>query len=804
MMSGANDDLVEGHERGLSEEEVDDVAAGEEHRSSRSRSRRSQALDESDHPSSHHPSSHHPSSHHPSSHHPSSHHSRSRHSGSRSTRSRNDSAGQGRRHRTRGEEESPVVEILERTNIPYGRELPPQEGAIQAYGPPPIHGPQHMYAPPGVYGPQPRKRSTRDLSRLQDPSAKPPRHPKMRSYDDGGFMSLVKAIGINLVEEQLKRKNESQSPRGKNGRRPEQPRPQSRNEERRGRSRRSRSGPNRSPLSRHGERSGSERPETPRPGTPAGSDGHHEPPLDPAIEAEYRQAEEMEAERAQEARGMEEGNPASLHDPEEHNPVRGENPFHDGHEAAGPMDSSVSSMPPSSVRGPESHPPGHASAAPLPGSRHSSHPPSVAGSTHRHPPAVSPAPRRRPEVPEQTDSEGTDDVHSGNESDHSNTSTRATVPSSNLRSTPPSSRPSPTSAVRGRSGRQGGRGGRTPATRPRGGGADDDDDDELGDKLYDLHESYDDEYEGPQRSRWDANYRPSLNTEDATQGRRMPGHRQEQPRLVKLPYSDFWVAAEHYEYYSKNPPPREHAPRPSTTRQARHGDRRSGRHDDSNAGARGHKKSGNKKPATEKQKKAHSRHGKYDPDSEGPSRRHGRRRTASSPARAQKPKDKEKSKSSNKARPTHSTRRRHESESETSSSSSSESDTDSYRTEKPTKESQSTVPRGQQPRERSRRPYNRTESRRTKRQSRYSDSLSSDSSSDDDDDDSAPYSKARYDGSKREGRSRRPPSYSPPRTPRAVPERPKDYYAVLGLSFGATAAEYVFFSLCPPPVPPTY
>ena len=627
----------------------------------------------------------------------------------------------------------------------------------------------------------------------------------MRSYDDGGFMSLVKAIGINLVEEQLRRKNESKNPGGKNEKRPKQPKPRGRDEERRGRSRTSRSGPNPSPLSRHGDRSGSEHPETPRPGTPAESDRHHEPPMDPAIEAEYRQAEEMEAERAQEAREMEEGQLASSHHSEERNPVHQENPFQDGNEAAGPMDSSVSSMPPSSVSEPEGHPPG---------SRYSSHPPSVAGSTYRHHATVSPTPRRRPEVPEQTDSEGSESVHSGNESDHSDTSTRATVPSSNLRSPPPSSR-SPTSAVRGRSGWQGGRGGRTQAPRPRGGGADDDD--ELGDESYDLLESYDDEYQGPQRSRWDANYRPDFNTSDASQGRRMPGHQPKQPQLVKLPYSDFWVAVEHYEYYSKNPPPREHAPRPTTTQQARHGDHRSGRHDEPNADSRGHKKSSNKKHETEKQRKSHSRHEKYDSDSEYLSRRHGRRRTASSPARPRKPK--EKSKSSSKTKPSHSTRRpdrKKESESDTSSSES-DSNSDSepeprnrrsgnHRTEKPAKESLSTDhPRGQLPRQRSPRPYNRTGSRvipKTRKETRYSDSeteSSSDSSSsdDDDDDDDSDNPHRNNTRSSSKGKPRRPRSYTPPRTPRAVPERPKDYYAVLGLKPGATAAEYVFSPFFP-------
>ena len=618
-------------------------------------------------------------------------------------------------------------------------------------------------------------------------------------------MSLVKAIGINLVEEQLRRKNESKNPGGKNEKRPKQPKPRGRDEERRGRSRTSRSGPNPSPLSRHGERSGSENPETPRPGTPAESDGDHDPPMDPAIEAEYRQAEEMEAERAQEARDIEEGHLASLYHSEERNPVHQENPFHDGHEADGPIDSAVSSMPPSSVSEPEGHPPG---------SRHSSYPPSVAGSTYRHAATVSPTPRRQPEVPEQTDSEGSESVHSGNESDRSDTSTRATVPSSNLRSPPPSSRLSPTSAVRGRSGWQGGRGGRTQATRPRGGGADDDDDDddedELEDGLYDLLESYDDEYQGPQRSRWDPNYQPGSHTSNGDQGRHTAGHQPKQPQLVKLPYSDFWVAVEHYEYYSKNPPPREHAPRPTTTQQARRNDHRSGRHDEPNVGSREHKKSSNKKHETEKQKNSHSRHEKYDSDSEYLSRRHGRR-GASSPARTQKPK--EKSKSSSKTKPSDSTRRpdrKKETESDTSSS---ESDSDSdpkprnrrsgnHRTEKPTKEPLSTDhPRGQQPRQRSPRPYNRTGSRvnpKPRKETPYShsetDSSSNSSSSDhdvdDDDDSDTPHRNNTRSSWK--GKPRRPRSYTPPPTPRAVPERPKDYYAVLGLKPGATAAEYVF------------
>ncbi|CAF9926651.1 MAG: hypothetical protein HETSPECPRED_006382 [Heterodermia speciosa] len=776
MMSGAGGDPVEGHERELPEEgETDHAAAEKEHTSRRSQSHRSQALSESPHPSSHH-------------------------SNSGSIRGRNDPERQGRRHRTRGEEELTIVEILERTDV-LGRELPQEDGATKVYGPPPIYGPQHMYAPPGVYGPQPRKRGTKDLSRRQEPSGKPARHPKMRSYDDGGLMSLVKAIGINLVEEQLRKKNESENPQGRNEKRPKQPKPRSRDEERRGRSRTSRSIRSPSPLSYRGKGSGSRHPETPRPGTPGGSDRHHEPPMDPAIEAEYRQAEEMEAERAQEAREMEEGHVASSHHSEEQNSAHEENPFHDGHEAAGPMDSPISSMPPSSVSEPEGHPPGHASAAAAannpPGSRHSGRPPSVAGSTHRHPDTVSPIPR----VPEQTDSEGSDGVHSGDESDHSEASTRATVPSSNPSSNPQLSGSPNTTVGGGRSGRRAGRGGRTQATRPRGGGHDDDLEDDLEDESYNLRESYDDEYEGPGRSRWDPNARPTFTTSNANQGRHNSRHQQKQPQLMQLPHSDFWVALEHYEFYLNNPPPRMYAPRPSTQHQARHDHHKSerqGRNGDSNTAPKG-KKNSSKKTETEKQKKSRSRYEEYEAGSDGPSRRHAGRATTS-PTRSGRPSThKEKPKSNHKAKPSKSTRRHDPKEDSSSFSFDDDDDSDSdsppsiHRSdngrEKPT---HIPNPKDHPPSQRSPRPYNRTGSRatpkskktpKTKTHTGYSSSsyssLSDPSSSSSSESDNPYSSSTRH-------HSTHP---SPPPTPRTIPERPKDYYAVLGLKPGATAAE---------------
>ncbi|KAL8783864.1 MAG: hypothetical protein Q9195_009256 [Heterodermia aff. obscurata] len=678
MMSGADGDPVEGHESGLPEfSEVGSVAAQEDRHSRRSsRSHRSQALSQVEHPSS-------------------------RHSGSRrSTRSGIDPERQSRQRRTRGEEESPIVEILERTDVPYGRELPPQEdGAPQVYGPPPIYDSQHMYAPPGVYGPRPRK-GTKDPSR---------RHPKMRSYDDGGLMSLVKAIGINLVEEQMRRKNEAENRHGRNDERPKQRKPRGRDEERRGRSRRPRSVLSPSPRSYRRERLGSELPETPRPGTPAGVDGHHEPPMDPAIAAEYRQAEEMEEERAQEAREMEEGHAASSHHPEEHNPAHQENPFHDGHEAAPPMDSSISSMPPS-----------------------------ITSSTHRHSAAASSAPRGRPEIPEQTDSEGSDGVHSGNESDRSDTSTRATVPSSNPSSLPQSSR-SPGSAIPGgRSGRRGGRGGRTQATRPRGGGGFD----HLDDEYYDLLESYDNEYEALRRGGRESTGRPVFGPPKVSSGRRNPGLPQRQTQLVKLPDSDFWVAVEHYEYYLINPPPRAHAPGPSTQQNTRHKHHKSGGQgtdDDPNAASKG-KKNSSKKPENENQKKSRPRHEEYEADAEG------RSRTTRSP------KPKAKAKSTPKAKP-----RRHDHIDESSS----DSDPD------PSPKRPQIPP----PRQRSPRPYTRTGTRTTakpKKRTRDSDSDSSDSSTSSDSD--GPYS--------REARHHSP-----------IPPPPKDYYAILGLKPTATAAE---------------
>lgn len=566
MMSGANEDAAEGHDREKpGEGEEEHVAVGEERPRRRHRRHRSRHREDNDDASIR----------------------RSR------SRGREHDDRPDRRRRTRGGEQS-SVEILERTDVPYGRELPPQvDGASEMYGHPQVdgrpqpHGPPQMRAQPGVHRPPAEDRDINTRSRHKEPSAQPPRHPKMKSYDGGGLMSLVKAIGINLVQEQQRRREEAKNPNGGRKDGDKRPKPRGRDEERRRRRPRSRG---RSPVrprtprgqgaeghSQSGEyRPGSRaRSEEHPPGThdPAleaehrqaeEMEHHREPPMDPATEAEYRQAADMETEYAHgQAADMAESRAQSPHDDVSPLSTVGENPFDNEHSATDPMVSTISSMPPSTIGEPQSRIRGHtsrstandSSAAGTPSRRAS-----VAGSIHSHPDDTSRSGRgqRGRPVIEATDSES--DV-SGHESDRSLTSTRASIRSTSASSIAPSS-----GARRGNSGRGGG-GGRGRGNRPRGGAGSNDN---VGGEYYNLHESYDDEYHPPPGGFFDArnlgndywaysepgrpfSYLPFEPASHANQGPHNQGFNQGGPVLVQLPGTAIWMTMAQYQSYLQHP-----------------------------------------------------------------------------------------------------------------------------------------------------------------------------------------------------------------------------------------------------------
>ena len=155
---------------------------------------------------------------------------------------------------------------------------------------------------------------------------------------------------------------------------------------------------------------------------------------------------------------------------------------HGANAAASRRNSNISSLPGSSASLAQSQPPGYTSAAP--------------GSSHNAASRGSSPHGSRPPLPQATESDSGSERSgaSDHESDHSDTSTRATVPLSNPPPTAQSSTP-PTTRGRGRQrGQRGGRG------RLRGAASYDDG---LGNEYYNLRESYDDEYDNPDPSWFD-------------------------------------------------------------------------------------------------------------------------------------------------------------------------------------------------------------------------------------------------------------------------------------------------------------
>ena len=289
-----------------------------------------------------------------------------------------------------------------------------------------------------------------DRHRWQGPGSKPARHPKMKPYDDGGLVDLVKAIAVNLKEERAAKAKEKYKPKTISGRDKHRPRRHDRS-----RCHRDRNG-GVSKSTGHTEirdfaddtLESLEHPKDPDAENEAPSEGQDEPPVDAdqeqtegpenegdllgeSAQAEIRQHEEIDAANARDL---------SLHDDNEH-----QKPYS--------SHSSISSMPPEIDVDSSGNPPG-STVLPTNSERHAS---------------------------VETDDERSDSRDSGDESDHSTASTKATVPSSNNLS--PQSGPS---SGRGRGGRRERRSGL------RGGGADCDDNEE---ESYNLHEAYDDEYD---------------------------------------------------------------------------------------------------------------------------------------------------------------------------------------------------------------------------------------------------------------------------------------------------------------------
>ena len=552
MMSGGNDDAsTEARGRDIArDEEGDDVIEAEEHHQRRRRRHRSRSRNND--------------------------RVRSLRNSRSQSRSRDDADPLQRRRRNRGEEESPV-EIMERMDVPYSRELPPQvDGAPPVYGPPQMYGAPQVHAPPGVYGPPPLDRISDRRGQRQRPKDPPQRHPNMKPYDGGGLISLVKAIKVNLIQEQQRRKSKGQNPYGLAKERAEPPKSREHGSQRRGRTRGTRAPPSTPSLtSLEGEIPGLVHPGTPRHESPAHSEEHVEPSMEPALEAEHHQAEDTDAEHARdEARHMEEGHAASSHHSE------------------------VSSMPPSTIDEPQSLPPEYRSHGPTrshPAARgSSSHPASVAGSSLGRP-------------SEHSEHGGSRD--SGEESDHSGASASATVRTNHTRSTPQTSR-SPPSEARGRAPGLGrGRGGNKRSSGMRGGAGCND---EIGDDFYSLHESYDDEYVVSPHSQFQDERPLYYENGDPSQTRihdarpldrehhdRIPNHwnsaspngrpqffssgsgfqgwsnrdsQQRQPQLMQLPGTNTWVTMEQYQYYLQHPQPPSRLPQAFRHYQPRQGD----------------------------------------------------------------------------------------------------------------------------------------------------------------------------------------------------------------------------------------
>ncbi|KAG6986478.1 ribonuclease 3 [Physcia stellaris] len=523
VMSGANEDAAQDHEREQPRDGEEHVVAAEE-RPRRRRRHRSRHREDNDNASIH------------------------------QSRSRNRERDNRSEHRRRGRGD---VEILERTNVPYGREPPLQgDGAPQPYGPPQAYGPPQMLAPPGANGPPAEDREKNARNRRTRPQDQPPRHPNMRSYDGGGFTSLAKAVAINLVEEYQRRKNEAKKSNG--GRKDEEKR-RERHERHKERRRRPRSRGH-SPV----------RPRAPRGEGAEGHDQSGENPPRGRAHSEERLQDINGAPYGQAAHLAGSRGPSSHRDVSPLSSVQGNRDYstahrdvsplstvhEDGHHsAADPMGSTISSMPPSTIGEPQSRAQGNTSrisdidpSATGTSNRRAS----VAGSTHARPESTTRRRGRQRQRPvEATDSES---GYSGHEGE---ASTRASIRSP--RSTPPSSATSNSGARGGNSGRGGGQ---ERGTHPRGGAGNDDD---VGGEYYNLHESYDDEYDRPGRF-FDArplrnNYQPFPQSgcrfghssfqraSHANQGSYHQGFCQYGPVLVQIPGTNTWVTMAQYQAY---------------------------------------------------------------------------------------------------------------------------------------------------------------------------------------------------------------------------------------------------------------
>ena len=292
-----------------------------------------------------------------------------------------------------------------------------------------------------------------DRHRWQGPGSKSARHPKMKPYDDGGLVDLVKAIAANLKEERAAKaeaKNKPKTPSNHDKHRSRRhDRPRSDRERSRRRSKPTVPTASGDPTDEPVQ--GPEHPSSPDVGTQSHSEDHDEPPVD----AEQEQAEVGEAE----GDILGESAQAEIRQQEEIDAAKAR----EATEGTGATDSLHS----------DEHTAGSASQA--------------EGPVHDDNDSPTPTPTVRPinqgrQASVETDDEHSDYRDSGDESDHSATSTRATVPSSNT----PLSTSSGRSNTSGRGGRRGRRSGL------RGGGADFDEDEE---EFYNLHEAYDDEYD---------------------------------------------------------------------------------------------------------------------------------------------------------------------------------------------------------------------------------------------------------------------------------------------------------------------
>lgn len=545
MMSGANDDASgEGRNRGEPEGEDLVTAADKSPRRHRRRHRsRSRGRSEGDH------------------------RDHGRHENRSRSRGNGEEGASGRRRRTRGEMES-HVEILG-----------PAEGGL------------YQERHPQTDGAGDRD----DRHRWQGPRGKPPRHPKMKPYDDGGFVDLFKAIAANLKEERAAKAREMNKSKRTYGRDKDLSRRLAR--ERKEKERRARKpapgeltpAPPDGPLDDPVEEP--ENPRTSRSASPVQSGDEVEPPVDPATDAEHTQVEELETEgdsprdtaveaerRQQEEMDTEQAGNASqateVGDATASHHSRKEDEDH----APGSSHSSISTMPPEDEIEPPSNPPGSTPNAPASAGASVASPPSNQGSVA---PSNLGPPHRARRATVETDPEGTESRYSGDESDHTAASTQATVPSSNA---PLSSRSSPPSRGRGRRGRHSGiRGG---SGHVEG----------NGDDIYNLHEAYDDEYangqyDNPSADPWqfadivDELYEPTNdndNSHDQAQNGTLPpnvwprgrpngmpqyfnpptghaawyaeGFQEEHPRMVWLPSARAYVTVAEYNRATARPP----------------------------------------------------------------------------------------------------------------------------------------------------------------------------------------------------------------------------------------------------------